>query len=102
MGVVLWEGLVKPMLVAGSTPLFAATLAFRGWFPAWLATVMGVAAVAAVVLVYLRESGRLPTWRRLLLAGLRAVTLSSILLLLLKPTLLWETREDRPRAVAAG
>ncbi len=88
------------MLVADSTPLFAATLAFRGWFPAWLAAVMGVAAVAAVVLVYLRESGRLPTWRRLLLAGLRAVTLSSILLLLLKPTLLWESREDRPRAVA--
>ncbi len=88
------------MTPAEALPKFEFALAFRGWFPAWLAALMGVAAVAAVVVVYLRESGRLPTWRRLLLAGLRALTLSSILLLLLKPTLLWESREDRPRPIA--
>ncbi len=88
------------MLVAEASPPFDFTLTLRGWFPAWLAALLGVLAVAAVVMVYLRESGRLPTWRRLLLAGLRAVTLSSLLFLLLKPTLLWESREDRPRAVA--
>ena len=88
------------MTPAEALPKFEFALAFRGWFPAWLAAIMGVAAVAAVVMVYLRESGRLPTWRRLLLAGIRAVTLSSILLLLLKPTILWESREDRPRPVA--
>ena len=80
--------------------LFALTLAFRGWFPAWLAALFGVASVAAVVSAYLRESGRLPAWRRLLLASMRATTLASILLLVLKPTLLWEYREDRPRPVA--
>ena len=88
------------MTVAQLLPSSDVSLAFRGWFPAWLAALLGIAAVTAVVASYLRESGRLPTWRRLTLASLRALTLSSILLLLLKPTLLWETHEDRPRPVA--
>jgi hypothetical protein len=79
---------------------FAAALALRGWFPPWLAALLGVVAVVAVVAAYLREAGRLPVWRRLVLASLRAVALCSILFLLLKPTLLWESAEDRPRPVA--
>jgi hypothetical protein len=80
-------------------PLFA-DLAFRGWFPRWLAVVLGVLAVAAVVLLYLREAGRVPVWRRAIMAGLRAVMLASVLFLLLRPTLMTETRELRPRPVA--
>ena len=76
-----------------SAPLFA-DLAFRGWFPRWLAVVMGVLAVAAVVLLYFREAGRVPAWRRAVMAGLRAATLASVLFLLLRPTLLTETREQ--------
>ena len=82
-----------------TTPLFA-DLAFRGWFPRWLAVAMGVLAVAAVLLLYFREAGRIPAWRRAIMAGLRAVTLASILFLLLRPTLLTETRGHRPRPVA--
>ena len=54
------------MLVADSTPLFAATLAFRGWFPAWLAALMGVAAVTARRLANRsrRQVGRRPDSRR--------------------------------------
>ena len=82
------------------TPLFAMTLALRGWFPTWLAVVLGLASVVAVAFVYLREAGRVSLWRRALLAGLRATTLCSILFLLLKPSLLWEMRYDRPRPIA--
>ncbi len=81
------------------TPLFA-DLAFRGWFPRWLAVAMGVLAVAAVVALYLREAGRVPAWRRAVMAGLRAAALASVLFLLLRPTLLTETREQQPRPVA--
>jgi uncharacterized membrane protein len=81
------------------TPLFA-ELAFRGWFPWQLAAVMGVVAVAAVVLLYFREAGKVPAWRRAVMAGVRAVALASILFLLLRPTLLTETRGLRPKPVA--
>ena len=39
-------------------PLFAATLALRGWFPWWAALLLGVVAVAAVGVLYYREGGR--------------------------------------------
>ncbi len=82
------------------TPLFAMTFALRGWFPWWLAVILGLLAVVAVAFVYLREAGRVTLWRRALLAGLRATTLCSILFLLLKPSLLWEMKYDRPRPIA--
>ncbi|HET6572701.1 MAG TPA: hypothetical protein VFG68_03790, partial [Fimbriiglobus sp.] len=88
------------MIDATATTALFADLAFRGWFPKWLAVAMGVLAVAAVVLLYLREAGRVPAWRRAVMAGLRAATLASVLLLLLRPTLLTETRGHRPRPVA--
>jgi uncharacterized membrane protein len=80
------------------TPVFAG-LALRGGFPWWLAVAMGVAAVGAVVLLYLRESSRVPVAVRLVLAGLRGLTLAFILFLLLRPTWLTEQRGERPRPV---
>ena len=80
------------------TTLIAA-LAFRGWFPIWLAILLGILACAAVVFVYLREAGRLPVWRRILLASVRALTLASILFLLLRPSLLQERSNDEARPV---
>jgi uncharacterized membrane protein len=80
-------------------PLFA-ELAFRGWFPSWLAVGMGVASVAAVVLLYRREAGRIPVLPRVVMAGLRAATLATILFLLMRPSWLNETRGDRPKPIA--
>ena len=79
-------------------PVFAG-LALRGGFPWWLALAMGVCAVTAVVLLYLRESGRVPRAVRLVLAGLRGLTLAFILFLLLRPTWLTEQRGERPRPI---
>ena len=80
-------------------PLFAA-LAFRGWFPVWLALLMGFAALVATVLLYWREAGKVPAWRRAVLAGIRGLALLSILFLLMRPTLLTERRGERPRPIA--
>src|SRR5947208_4963875 len=80
--------------------LFAALPVFRGWFPPWLALALGVLAAAGVVLLYAREAGRLPLWRRGALAGLRVLILSGILFLVLRPTLLTETRGVRPKPIA--
>lgn len=87
-------------MIVTTDPLLFADLAFRGWFPRWLAALMGVAAVAAVVFVYLREAGRVPAWRRAVMAGMRALTLVSILFLLLRPTLVTEAHGERARPVA--
>ena len=81
-------------------PTSFGALAFRGWFPIWLAILLGVLSCLAIVLVYLREAGRIPAWRRLMLAALRALTLASILFLLLRPSLLQERRHMEPRPVA--
>ncbi|MGL4420732.1 MAG: hypothetical protein ACRCZF_08725, partial [Gemmataceae bacterium] len=77
-----------------------ADLALRGWFPTGLAVLMGLAALAAVVLVYRREAGRIPVVPRIVMAGLRALALISILFLLLRPTLVFDSRGDRPRPIA--
>ena len=47
--VTLW--LIMSLL---SPPLFA-ELSLRGWFPLWAAVLLGLAAVAAVVVLYVRE-----------------------------------------------
>lgn len=80
-------------------PLFAA-LAFRGWFPVWLAVLMGLAGAVGAIALYLREAGRVPAWRRAVLAGLRVMTLVSVALLLLRPTILTENKSTRYRPVA--
>ena len=81
------------------TPLFA-DLALRGWFPLWLAVTLGVVATAGTVFLYLNESGRLPLWRRLLLAITRIGILGSVLFLALRPTIIRQRTDDRPRPVA--
>ncbi len=81
------------------TPLFG-ELALRGWFPGWLALLLGVAAIASVVLMYRREAGRVSTPMRALMAGLRAATLAAILFLVMRPSWLSETNGERPKAIA--
>ena len=81
------------------TPLFG-ELALRGWFPGWLALLMGAAAVGSVALLYLREAGRVSAKGRILMAGLRALTLATILFLVMRPSWLTETNGERPKAIA--
>ncbi len=80
------------------TALFA-EIAARGFFPVWLAIVMAVIAVVAVGLLYRREAGRVPAWRRAGLAALRGLALGTILFLLLRPTLVTDVRGTMPKPV---
>lgn len=82
-----------------TTSLFA-ELAFRGWFPVWLAILLAFVSAAATVLVYLREAGRLTMLVRLILAGLRATTFSLIAFLLLRPSLLYTSIDEKLRPLA--
>ena len=82
------------------TQLLFAELAFRGWFPMWIATIMGIVAVVAVVLMYRREAGRLPVVTRIFAAVLRATALATILFLLMRPSWLSETRGERLRPIS--
>ena len=85
-------------------PLLFAALEFplklRGWFPWPLALLLAIAACAVVVVLYLRESKRVPLVVRLVLAGVRGFTLCFILFLLLRPTWVQQTTTTRYRPVA--
>jgi uncharacterized membrane protein len=80
--------------------LQSAGLSLRGIIPWWAAVLVGVAAAAGVVFLYVREQARLGILRRLLMAGLRAAALGLLLLLLLRPVLVAEFHGERPRPVA--
>jgi hypothetical protein len=86
----LREGVVTPL----------AALTFRSWLPVPAAVALGALAAFAVVLLYRAEGGRVPRWRRLPLAGLRALTLAGVLFLALRPTLVTESDRQQPRPVA--
>lgn len=81
------------------TELFG-ELALRGWFPVWLALLMGIASFVAVGLLYRREAGRVSVTARIIMAGLRAATLATILFLLLRPSWLTETQGERRKPIA--
>jgi len=81
-----------------SMNLFA-SLAFRGWFPLWLAIVLAVLAGVGVLMLYSSEAKRVPLPVRLALAGLRCLILFGILFLILRPTWMLETHGDRERPV---
>ncbi|HEY1189172.1 MAG TPA: hypothetical protein VGE74_16070 [Gemmata sp.] len=82
-----------------SAELFA-ELQRRGWFPAWLALLLALAAVAAVGVLYALEAGHLGALRRLLLAGVRMAIVLAVAFLLLRPTWIHEYHGERPRPVA--
>ncbi len=80
-------------------PLFA-EMQRRGWFPTWLALLLGLAGVAAVGVLYALESGRLDAFRRIVLAGVRMTILLVVAFLLLRPVWVSESGGDRPRSIA--
>jgi hypothetical protein len=81
------------------SPLFA-ELQARGWFPGWLALVLGLLAVAAVGVLYVKEAGRLGLATRLGLACIRMAIVLFVAFLLTRPVLVSEDRDSRPRPVS--
>lgn len=80
-------------------PLFA-ELAFRGWFPLWLAVVLGLVSLVAVYAIYSRESLRMPPFQRYAMAAFRVLAIWVLLFLLCKPVLVDDFKEDRARPIA--
>src|SRR5262245_61018687 len=74
-------------------------IVLRGSFPVWLAILFLVAAAGIAVAFYFTESMKLRTSRRLALAGLRALILCSIVLLLCKPVAVRDVRTEKARPV---
>src|SRR5262245_52453985 len=77
-----------------------AELSLRGWFPGWLAVLLGVAAVAAAGVFYAREAGRIAVLPRVLMACVRMGILIAVAFLLLRPVWVVDDRGDRRRPVA--
>src|SRR5581483_12082551 len=77
-----------------------AELSLRGWFPGWLALLLGLAAVAAAGVFYAREAGRIAVLPRVLMAAVRMGILLAVAFLLLRPVWVVEDRGERRRPVA--
>lgn len=73
---------------------------FRGWFPRWVAVLLGLLAVVAVGVLYAKEIGRLGVARRLTLAAVRMMTVLVVTILLLRPVWVSEQKGDRRRPIA--
>jgi hypothetical protein len=82
-----------------TSPLFA-ELQARGWFPAWLALVLGLLAVLAVGALYIKEAGRLAIGTRVGMACVRMAIVLLVAFLLVRPVLVSEDRGSRPRPVS--
>jgi hypothetical protein len=74
-------------------------IVLRGSFPTWLAIVLMVAIAGLAAGFYFTESMKLGTGRRLVLAGLRALTLCAIVFLLCKPVAVRDVRSEKSRPI---
>ncbi|MCE9563634.1 MAG: hypothetical protein K8U57_16460 [Planctomycetes bacterium] len=80
--------------------LWLESLQFRGSFLPWLAIALGVAAVVAVVALYVKESGKIALLPRITMALLRVAIVSLIAMLLMRPVWVAEKHTDKIRPVA--
>ncbi|VTR99660.1 Uncharacterized protein OS=Chthoniobacter flavus Ellin428 GN=CfE428DRAFT_2683 PE=4 SV=1: VWA_2: DUF1355 [Gemmata massiliana] len=80
--------------------LFSGEPQVRGGIVPWAAIPLGLIAVAAVVVLYAKEAGRLTTGQRLLITGVRAATLVVVAFLLMRPVWVSDKTGERPRTVA--
>jgi hypothetical protein len=80
-------------------PVFA-ELAFRGWFPWWLAVPLGVLGAAAVGVLYVVEAGRIGFFPRTIMAAIRMAIVALVTFLLLRPVWTSELNDERRRPVA--
>jgi hypothetical protein len=72
----------------------------RGWFGRELAVLLAVLAVVAVGVLYAKEASRLGVWRRLMLAGVRMLSVVAVVFLLLRPVWVSETSGTKRRPIA--
>ena len=79
--------------------LQSAEVCLRGLFPWWLALLLAVAAGGGFFFLYFREPPGTSTWRRIVMALLRASAFAVLLVLLMRPVLVGEYRGERPRGV---
>jgi hypothetical protein len=75
-------------------------LQVRGWFPWWLAVLLGALAIAAIIVLYIKESGRLGVPTRVALATVRTATVVVVAFLLLRPVWANEKKGEKARPVA--
>ncbi len=75
-------------------------LQVRGSFPEWLACLLAALAIVAVVVLYLKEAGRLGLPARIALATVRAGIVAVVAFLLLRPVWVKEEKGDNPRPIA--
>src|SRR5215471_8298285 len=86
-------------LLHNPNPLLA-DLAFRGTLSAWVAYPLMVLAIAAAFFMYFRESMKMDLFQRLVLGGLRALTLVAIIFLLRKPVIVDDVTGSKSRPIA--
>src|SRR4051812_2575100 len=77
-----------------------AELSLRGTFPIWAAVLLGLAAVAAIAVLYARDGRRLGAAPRVLMAAVRAAILLVVAFLLLRPVWVQEHKGQKRRPVA--
>ncbi|MBP3957214.1 hypothetical protein J8F10_18285 [Gemmata sp. G18] len=80
--------------------LFTGEPQVRGGIRPEVAIPLGLVAVAAVVVLYAKEAGRLTAAQRLLLTGVRAAIVTVVAFLLTRPVWVSERAGERPRPVA--
>ncbi len=75
-------------------------LATRGWFPTWLALILGALAIVAVIVLYITESGRIGLLPRVFLVAVRTTIVAVVTFLLLRPVLVTEHHGEKRRPVS--
>src|SRR5262249_116683 len=80
-------------------PLFAGSLDVPHTSWRWVALLLGILAVAAVGVFYVRESGAIGVFPRLAMALVRMAIVLTVAFLLLRPVWIWEEKTERPRPV---
>lgn len=80
--------------------LWISELQLRGSFPGLVAGVLGALAAVAVIVLYVRESGKIAIAPRVVMAVLRTVIVVLVALLLMRPVLVSEQKRDKVRPVA--
>src|SRR5260221_14215744 len=76
-----------------------AELSFRGWHW-WIGLLLGLAAVIAVGVLYVRESARIGFFPRSTMALLRFAIVVTVAFLLLRPVWVKEKKGERRRPIA--
>jgi hypothetical protein len=79
---------------------FFGEVAFRGWFNPWIALTLALLGIAAVVFLYVTESGRISFLPRFSMALVRIGIIVTVAFLLMRPVTIREHKGEKRRPVA--